>query len=169
MRDKKQQFSSVACIVRKGNRYLFCKREDNGLWELPGGWVEDGEDPKKAALRELLEETGLRANESKLRALWNFNLYFEQKLIGVYEITGKVRGKLTPSWETPELGFIDLKHKKITVAHYIVNLLNLLDDNHKLQFVNAGPFDVSTAVRYIYGKAKRCLRRLMGIILFWMN
>lgn len=163
MKKKKQRFSSVACIVRKNNNYLFCKREDNGLWELPGGRVEVGEDPKKAVFRELLEETGLRANKAQLRAIWSFNLYFEQKLIGVYEITGKVQGKLIPSWETPELNFINLKHNKIKVSPYIINLLNLLDNSHELQYVNAGPFDVWTGIRYIYGKVKRSFRRLLGI------
>lgn len=163
MRKSKYYFSSVACIAHNDNGFLFCKREDNGLWELPGGRVEIGEDPEKAVLRELAEETGLHADNAKLRALWYFNLFLEQKLVGVYQITGKIQGQLTPSWETPELGFTDLKQNKIKVPLYISNLLNLLDNNHGVQYVNAGPFDVWTGLRYVYGKIKRSFRRLLGI------
>jgi 8-oxo-dGTP diphosphatase len=43
-------------------RIVMTKRRDNGLWGLPGGMVDWGEDLTTVAVRELLEETGLRVN-----------------------------------------------------------------------------------------------------------
>ena len=37
-----------------------------GAWAFPGGFVERGEDPLKAALRELEEETGLIGSQATL-------------------------------------------------------------------------------------------------------
>jgi len=52
--------------VRRGRSVLVARRADDahqgGAWEFPGGKVEEGEEPEAAALRELEEETGLRAS-----------------------------------------------------------------------------------------------------------
>lgn len=46
-------------------RVLVLKRK-NGFWEFPGGGVEFGEHPERAAVRETQEETGLKASNPVL-------------------------------------------------------------------------------------------------------
>ena len=51
-------------IIKTEYRYPI----DQFLYELPGGTIEDGEDPLETAKRELLEETGYIAEDWKLLA-----------------------------------------------------------------------------------------------------
>ena len=55
----------LACVIEKDSRYLVCLRpahkHHGGLWEFPGGKLEDGESFKDAAVREMQEELGLKA------------------------------------------------------------------------------------------------------------
>lgn len=52
---------SAGGVVLFGNAILLLKKY-NGDWVLPKGKVEDGEDRQDAALREVLEETGVKAD-----------------------------------------------------------------------------------------------------------
>ena len=50
--------TSIIPILPDG-RIVLIQRRDNGLWALPGGMVDWGEDVPSAVRRELAEETGL--------------------------------------------------------------------------------------------------------------
>ena len=54
---------AVAILVQKDSQVLLVRRANDpkrGLWTLPAGFVDAGEDPVLAAAREALEETSLR-------------------------------------------------------------------------------------------------------------
>jgi 8-oxo-dGTP diphosphatase len=64
----------VACaLVDADNRVLIAQRPANkamaGLWEFPGGKVNDGERPEDALIRELSEELGITVREACLAPL----------------------------------------------------------------------------------------------------
>lgn len=78
----------AACYVENGERQVFLRSavrppcalrpvpppHDGGLWELPAGLVEPGEEPAEAAARELAEELGFAASVKDMRPLgeWTF-------------------------------------------------------------------------------------------------
>lgn len=59
--------TGALCYIRNGGRVLLQLRTGGlfgeGLWNGPGGHVEDGESPKQAAVREVREETGLTVRD----------------------------------------------------------------------------------------------------------
>jgi ADP-ribose pyrophosphatase YjhB (NUDIX family) len=55
-----------ALVQDDGGRVLLVRRSDDGRWAMPGGWVEPGETPAEAAVRETLEETGLVVTDPQI-------------------------------------------------------------------------------------------------------
>jgi ADP-ribose pyrophosphatase YjhB (NUDIX family) len=54
---------AVVVLIAEADRVLLVQRAHDpakGTWALPAGFVEPGEDPRLAACREVLEETGLQ-------------------------------------------------------------------------------------------------------------
>jgi 8-oxo-dGTP diphosphatase len=64
----------AACaLVDTDGRVLIAQRPEDktmaGLWEFPGGKIEDGERPEQTLIRELKEELGITVNEACLAPL----------------------------------------------------------------------------------------------------
>lgn len=67
---------SIRAIIQKGNDYLLIQRAENdsfepGLYEFPGGKVDQGEGLNDALYREIYEETGLMVTIKEPLFFWD--------------------------------------------------------------------------------------------------
>lgn len=58
---------SAHMIVEHGGKYLIVKANYKDHWTFAGGVVDEFEQPKRAAIRELEEETGIIAQEDQVK------------------------------------------------------------------------------------------------------
>ncbi|AZG48527.1 NUDIX hydrolase [Gordonia insulae] len=62
--------SGVSAVVRaEDGRILLTRRVDTGQWAVVSGVLEPGEEPARAVLREIAEETGVRAEVLRLTSV----------------------------------------------------------------------------------------------------
>jgi ADP-ribose pyrophosphatase YjhB (NUDIX family) len=71
--------AASAVILDGQDRVLLVRREDTGLWGLPGGVMEPGERVSEAVRREVAEETGLEVRPERL-----VGVYSDPDLVVVY-------------------------------------------------------------------------------------
>lgn len=123
-------------LVTDAHRILLCRISDQlpqhaGLWTLPGGGLEFGEDPAIAMVREVEEETGLIVRSAGLAGIDSFVieregtafhgiriLYFTQTLGG--DLSDEADGTTDRcDWhdirDVPSLPVVDLVHRALDV------------------------------------------------------
>ena len=64
----------TGCVPIFGNKVMLCRRAiepRRGLWNLPGGFMENGETAQQGAQREVLEEAGIKVDIIDLHAIFN--------------------------------------------------------------------------------------------------
>ena len=111
---KKKDVANVI-IIDDQDRFLIINRTKTAPthplhWDLPGGHIEDGEEPKEAAKREAFEETGLKVSDLKAKNVPDsFRHFFTTK-----NYSGKIEFK-----ENPESGVIEHNdYKWVTLKQY---------------------------------------------------
>lgn len=96
---------SVKAIIKDESGRVLLGREKDGAWELPGGGLEHGENPKEALAREILEETGFAVEwmSDQPVAFWTINKEVGSPTLKwfafvAYEV--KVSGEFKPNHDT---------------------------------------------------------------------
>ncbi len=104
---------AAAALVEKNGKVLLARRANDpqrGLWTMPAGFVDAGEDPARAVERECLEETGLQVKVNGL-----IDVLFGQEhargahILIVYK-AGIISGELTPGDDVDQVGFFATNH-----------------------------------------------------------
>jgi len=100
------------CYIENDNRYLMLhrikKKNDihEGLWVGLGGKFEAGESPEDCVVREVLEESGLKIQNPKLRGFLTFPSGFDEDDWYVFLFTAtEFTGELKPC-EEGELSWV---------------------------------------------------------------
>ena len=62
---------SGGILTNQNNEILLQLRSDKKLWGLPGGAIEKGESVERAAIREVLEETGVQVKITALLGIYS--------------------------------------------------------------------------------------------------
>lgn len=62
---------SGGILTNQNNEILLQLRSDKKLWGLPGGAIEKGESVERAAIREVLEETGIQVKITALLGIYS--------------------------------------------------------------------------------------------------
>lgn len=104
---------TTLCYIEKENKYLMLHRTkkendiNKGKWVGIGGKFEKGETPSECLLREIKEETGLKALHYNFRGIVIFNYNQEEPLYMYLYTCGDFSGELIKDCDEGELKWVE--------------------------------------------------------------
>ena len=96
-------------VVFRENAILLVREVADGLWTLPGGWIDIDEPPSTAVEREIFEESGYLTRATKVLAIYDRNKHghppFPYHTYKVFLQCQLLGGEAMNSVETDGVGF----------------------------------------------------------------
>jgi ADP-ribose pyrophosphatase YjhB (NUDIX family) len=120
----------VRGAVFKDRRLLLVRERTDGGWTLPGGWADVGDVPSLAAEREVWEEAGYHVKARKVVGVYDANRFGDLELFHAFKIIflcDLIDGESTPSLETSEVAFFDLKDLPGVLSSERTNMRHISD------------------------------------------
>ena len=112
----------VTGVIKREDKFLLGKRPESGsmagVWEFPGGKIEQGESPEEALARELKEELGIEAEIGPLKLSTTHN-YGDTGILLLFYQVNYFKGAVKPvhhheiKWVAKE----DLHHEDLPEAN----------------------------------------------------
>lgn len=102
---------AVAALIVQQRKILLVQRVNEpyrGFWTLPAGFVDAGEDPARAVVRECLEETGLEMRVTALLDLLAGQEHARGAHILIVYRGEILAGEMKPGDDADQVGFFDL-------------------------------------------------------------
>jgi 8-oxo-dGTP diphosphatase len=100
----------VEAVIERDGRILLARRGNEpakGLWDLPGGFLHEGEEPVEALAREVREETGLELGDVELLGIWIEPDYDGRSIFSVTYCATAGAGEAVAADDVSELRWVD--------------------------------------------------------------
>jgi len=131
--DYKNPLPVAVAITVKGKKFLLIKRglaPKKGTWGSPSGFIEVGETPEEACLRELKEETGVSGQVLRLvgvRRVDDKEVYGDM-LVVVYLVKAGDE-EIIPGDEVEDAGFFDIAELPEHYARRFYDVIESIQNN----------------------------------------
>nr|WP_318539555.1 NUDIX domain-containing protein [Terribacillus saccharophilus] len=118
---------SAAAIVQNEHGDILLIKGPRRGWEMPGGQVEEGESLADAAVREVMEESGIEIEVTKLCGIYQNT---ESSICNTLFLGKPIGGVCTPSEESLEVGYFPLEQVKemVTWGNFLERIESCLDE-----------------------------------------
>jgi len=125
----------VRGVVFRDGKLLMVHELADGLWTLPGGWVDIHEPPSLAVEREVFEESGYRVKARKIAGVFDRNSHphppFLFHVYKLFILCDYIGGTATPSIETGSSGFYGLDDlPPLSIARTTLDEIELMFLHH---------------------------------------